>query len=94
MDELLRSNRDPILAVLARFGARNPRVFGSMAMGPATAASDVDLLVDMEPGRTLLDLIGLEQELAQILGHAVDVVTEGGVSPFLRDRLLAEAVPL
>jgi uncharacterized protein len=94
MEELLRSKRDEILAVTAKFGARNPRVFGSMATGRATAESDVDLLVDMEPGRTLLDLIGLEQELVKTLGRSVDVVTPGGMSPFLRDRILAEAVAL
>ncbi len=94
MDEVLHRKRREVLADVARHGGRTPRVFGSVARGQATATSDVDLLVDMEPGRTLLDLIGLEQELAELLGRAVDVVTDGGLSPHLRGRILAEAVAL
>ena len=94
MDEVLRSKRAEVLAVVARHGARNARLFGSVARGRATIASDVDLLVDMEPGRTLLDLVGLEQDLAEMLGRAVDVVTDAGLSPHLRERILAEAVAL
>ncbi len=94
MDEVLLSKRAEVLAVVARHGGRNPRLFGSMARGQAKNASDVDLLVDMEPGRTLLDLIGIEQDLVGILGRAVDVVTDDGLSPHLRSRILAEAVAL
>jgi len=86
--------RAEMLAVIARHGARNPRVFGSAVRGQATAASDVDLLVDMEPGRTLFDLIGLEQDLTELLGRVVDVVTAEGLSPHLRERILAEALAL
>jgi hypothetical protein len=94
MDEALRAKRDEILRIVAGHGARNPRVFGSVARGQARPESDLDLLVDMEPGRTLLDLVGLEQDLAEVLSRRVDVVTDGGLSPFLRERILAEAVPL
>lgn len=70
------------------------RVFGSAARGDADTASDVDLLVEMEPGRSLLDLVGLWQDLEDLLGRHVDVLSDGGVSPHLRDRIYAEAVPL
>jgi predicted nucleotidyltransferase len=65
-----------------------------MARGDATPASDVDFLVDVEPGRTLLDVIALEQDLEDLLGRSVDVVTDGGLSPYLRTRILAEAAAL
>lgn len=69
-------------------------MFGSVARGDARDDSDIDLLVDMEPGRTLLDLVALSRELEERLGRRVDVVTKGGLSPHLRDRILAEAIPL
>ncbi|MGH9204506.1 MAG: nucleotidyltransferase family protein, partial [Vicinamibacterales bacterium] len=75
-------------------GARNVRVFGSVARGESRTESDLDLLVDMERGRTLLDLVGLWQDLEEALGKRIDVVSEGGLSPHLRDRILSEAVPL
>jgi len=70
------------------------RVFGSAGCGEADEASDLDLLVEMSEGRNLLDLIALSNELEDVLGIEVDVVTEGGLSPYLRDRILAEAVAL
>jgi predicted nucleotidyltransferase len=79
---------------VASYGAHNIRVFGSTARGDAGATSDVDLLVEMEPGRSLLDLVGLWQDLEDLLGTHVDVLSEGGVSPHLRQRIYAEAVPL
>ncbi len=78
----------------AEHGARNVRVFGSTARGEAEESSDVDLLVEMEPGRNLLDLVGLWQDLEDLLGTHVDVLSDGGVSPHLRERIYAEAVPL
>ncbi len=90
----LKGRRHEILEVAARHGARNVRVFGSIAHGEATSGSDLDLIVDMEPGRTLLDLVGLWQDLQELLGAGVDVVTEGGISPYLRERILGEAIPL
>lgn len=90
----LRSRRQEILAYATEHGARNVRVFGSTARGEAEASSDVDLLVEMEPGRNLLDLVGLWQDLEDLLGIHVDVLTDGGVSPHMRDRIFAEAVPL
>jgi uncharacterized protein len=91
MAELARV-RAEILAAAARHGATNVRVFGSVARGDADAASDVDFLVDFEPGRSLLDLAGLLVELEDLLGHRVDVVTEPGLKARIRQRVLAEAV--
>lgn len=75
-------------------GVKSVRVFGSVARGEATANSDLDLLVDMELGRSLLDLVAFWQDLEEALGRRVDVVSEGGVSPYLRERILREAQPL
>lgn len=83
-----------ILRLADEHGARHVRVFGSRARGDATATSDLDLLVDLEPGRDLLDLIGLQQALEYALGMPVDVHTEGGLSRHVRGRVLAEARPL
>jgi uncharacterized protein len=91
MAELARV-RAEILAAAARHGATNVRVFGSVARGDADAASDVDFLVDFEPGRSLLDLAGLLVDLEDLLGHRVDVVTEPGLKARIRQRVLSEAV--
>ena len=90
----LRLRRDKITGCAASHGARNVRVFGSVARGDASSASDLDLLVEMEPGRSLLDLVALWQALGDLLGGEVDVLSEHGLSPHLRDRILSEAVPL
>lgn len=92
--ELSTVRRDEILSSATRHGARNVRIFGSVARGEATADSDLDVLVDLEPGRSLLDLGGLLMELQELLGCRVDVVTEQGLRPRLRERVLREAVPL
>ncbi|MCH7702171.1 MAG: nucleotidyltransferase family protein [Planctomycetes bacterium] len=91
---LVRKNRDRIVSIAARHGARNVRVFGSALRGDARVDSDIDLLVDLEPGRSLLDHVGLWQDLEELLGRRVDVVVEGGISPHLEQRILAEARPL
>lgn len=92
--ELLATERNSILRLAELHGARNVRVFGSVARGDATRESDVDFLVDMEEGRSLLDLVGLWQDLQDLLGMQVDVISEGGISPYLRAKILAEAVTL
>ena len=94
VQRLLTEKHDEILRIAARHGAKNIRVFGSVARGDADAASDVDVLVDMEPGRSLLDMGGLLMDLQDVLGCPVDVVTERGLRPRIRDRVLKEAVPL
>ncbi|HEV7678252.1 MAG TPA: nucleotidyltransferase family protein [Candidatus Dormibacteraeota bacterium] len=90
--DTLHARRTAILEVARRRGARNVRVFGSVARGDAQETSDLDLLVDMEPGRTLLDLSALERELSELLGCRVEVGTT--VSPQVRARVLKEAVAL
>ncbi len=94
LDELLQTKREDILRTANRHGAFNVRVFGSVARGEADAESDIDLLVDMEPGRSLLDLSGLLIELEDILGCNVDVMTERGLCDRIRERVLKEAVAL
>ncbi len=90
----LRQRRLEILQCASEHGAHNVRVFGSTARDEAQAASDVDLLVEMEPGRSLLDLVGLWQDLEDLLDTRVDVLSEGGVSPHLREQIYADAVAL
>jgi len=94
MTEFLKNKREEILQLAARYGARNVRIFGSVARGEARPDSDVDVLVDLEPGRSLLDLGGLLMDLQDLLGCRVDVVTERGLRPRIRERVLREAVPL
>lgn len=86
--------RDEILGIAARHGARNIRVFGSVARGEDRPASDLDLLVDMEADRSLLDLVALQLDLEALLLRAVDVVTDASVPQALRDRILGDARPL
>lgn len=93
--EVLRSTkRDEILRAAAKRGARNIRVFGSVARGENDARSDIDFLVDLEPGRSLFDLSGLLLDLQAMLQTDVDVVTERGLRDRIRERVLREAVPL
>lgn len=91
---LALDEREDINRIAAAHGARNVRVFGSVRRGEANSSSDLDLLVDMLEGRSLFDLVALGDELEKALGVEVDVVTEGSLSPYLRDRILAEAVAL
>lgn len=90
----LRDSAAEITATAAERGATNVRVFGSVARDDAGPTSDVDLLVDLEPGRSLFDLGGLLMDLAELLGTDVDVVTEASLKPRVRSRVLREAVPL
>ena len=90
----LQNRRQEILNVAASHGAHNVRLFGSVARGEARPGSDVDLLVDMDSDRSLLDLVGLGQDLEELLACKVDVLTDASLHPALRDRILAEARPL
>jgi predicted nucleotidyltransferase len=92
--DLLEEKREDILRIAKRYGARNLRIFGSVARGDAGPESDVDFLVELEPGRTLFDLGGLLYELRELLGIPVDVVTEKGLRDHVRPSVLKEAVPL
>ena len=94
IEELLKDQREDILRIAAQHGAHNVRVFGSVARGEARPDSDVDLLVELEPGRSLLDLGGLLMDLQTLLGREVDVVTDKGLRDRIRARVLQEARPL
>ena len=94
LNELLQEKREEILRIASKRGAKNIRVFGSVARGEADSESDIDLLVDLEPGRSLFDLGGLLMDLQDLLDHKVDIVTERGLRERIRERVLKEAVPL
>ena len=94
LDKLIKTKREDILRTATKYGAYNVRVFGSVARGEADEKSDIDLLVDMEPGRSLFDLGGLLTDLEDLLGCNVDVVTEKGLRDRIRERVLKEAVSL
>ncbi len=91
-EQLVKRKREEILRVSAQHGAGNVRIFGSVARGEADEASDIDFLVEMEPGRSLLDLGGLQVELESLLGRPVDVVTVRGLKARIRSTMLREAV--
>lgn len=90
--KLVVARRDEILALAGRHGATNVRIFGSVARGEAKPGSDIDFLVDFEAGRNPLDHVGLKQDLEELLGVRVDVLTEGGLHPQLRESVFGEAV--
>lgn len=92
--QVLRNRKDEILRIASTRGAYNVRIFGSVARGEDDEQSDVDFLVDLQPGRSLFDLGGLLMDLQEFLGRPVDVVTEKGLRERLRQRVLREAVPL
>ena len=94
IEEVLRERREEILQIAARHGAHNIRIFGSVVRGEARPDSDVDFLVDMEPGRSLFDMGGLLMDLRDALGCKVDVVTERGLKRRIRERIIKEASPL
>ena len=92
--EILALHRDRILVIAAARGANNVRVFGSTARRTDREDSDLDLLVDMQPGSSLLDIAGLQIDIAEALGIKVDLCTEAELHPRLKGRILAEAHPL
>ena len=94
IEELRGTKRSEILHLAARRGARNLRVFGSVARGESDANSDIDFLVDLEPGRSLLDLGGLQRDLEELLSSRIDVVSARGLRDRVRDKVLCDAIPL
>ena len=94
IEALLRQKRQEVLRIAGKYGASKVRVFGSVARGEADPASDVDFLVELQSGRSLLDLGGLQFELEALLGRPVDVVTERGLKARIRERVLREAIPV
>lgn len=91
---ILQRYRAEILDLAMRHGAKDVRVFGSLARGEGREGSDLDLLVTLGEGRSLLDLVGLKQDLEDLVKRPVDVVTEQALSPYLREHVLSEAIPL
>ena len=91
---LLQSKRAEILRLAARHGASNVRIFGSVARGDESGDSDIDILVDLQPGRSLFDLGAFLEEAKALLGRPVDVVTENGLRPRIKERVLQQAVLL
>ena len=94
IEDLLKFKRHEIINIAARHGARNVRIFGSVVRGEARPESDLDLLVELEEGRSLMDHVALLQDLEDLLGCRVDVVSEKALHWYIRNRVLAEAVPL
>ncbi len=94
IEKRLKEKRDAVMLLAAKHGARNIRVFGSIARGDSCPESDVDLLVKMEEGRSLLDLSAMVLDLKELLGVNVDVVSEDGLYWLLRRKILKEARPL
>jgi uncharacterized protein len=94
IDYDVQAKREEILRIAAKYGARNLRLFGSRARGDARSDSDVDFLVDMPSGCSLLDVGRLMMDLQDVLGCKVDVVEPEGLHWYIRDRVLKEAVPL
>lgn len=93
--ELLQEKREQVLAVAAKHGASNVRVFGSVVRGEDTPESDIDFLIDYDPEQvTPWFPGGLLMDLQDLLGRRVDVLTERGISPLIREEVLAEAKPL
>jgi predicted nucleotidyltransferase len=92
--QLLRSKRTKILQIAARHGARKVRVFGSVARGEARRGSDIDFLVEMDEGRSLLDHAALILDLERLLKRPVDVASERGLRPPVRKEVLKDAIAL
>ena len=94
LNQQLQAKRQEIITLADRYGARNLKIFGSVARGEDQPTSDVDFLVEMDEKSTLLDYIGFIQELENLLGCKVDVAEPTSLHPLIRDRVLQEAVPL
>jgi predicted nucleotidyltransferase len=94
IEQTLKQKRDDILKIASRYGAGKVRVFGSVVRGEDRPDSDVDFLVELEEGRSLMDLGGLLMDLQKLLGRNVDIVTEKGLHWYIKDRVLQEAKPI
>jgi hypothetical protein len=94
IDALIESHRGAILEIAAKHGASRVRLFGSRSRGAGGAERDVDLLVTLGLGCSLLDLVAIKQDIEDLLRRRVDVVSEAGLSPYLRDEVLREATAL
>jgi predicted nucleotidyltransferase len=90
----LQEKREDILSIARNYGAFNVRVFGSVARGEATSSSDLDLLIELEPQRTLLEYIALKIDLENLLNCRVDLAEPDTLHEQIRERILQEAIPL
>ena len=90
----LKKKRESIISVAERNGGGKVRIFGSLARDEAQTDSDVDILIELDPGRSLLDILAIKQDLEDLLHRNVDVLTESAVSPYIKDDILSEAVAL
>ncbi|TKB26465.1 nucleotidyltransferase [Desulfopila sp. IMCC35006] len=91
---LLSKHKKDINKIACSHGARSVRVFGSFARGEETISSDIDLLIELDPKRSLLDIISMKYEIEDLTGRNVDVVSAKGLSPYLAEKIIKEAVPL
>ena len=94
ISSIIRNRREEIINIAQKYGAKNVRVFGSMARDEGSSESDLDIIVEMEHGSSLLDIIAIKQDIEELLRRKVDVVTEASISPYIRDAVLKEAVNL
>ncbi len=92
--EIIQDRKKQILALAAKYGASNVRIFGSVANGTADENSDIDFLVDLEKGRSLFDLGGLLMDLQGLFNRKVDVVTDNGLHWYIKERIISEAKPI
>ena len=92
VNKTLSNKRDEILQITAAHGARNLRIFGSVSRGEATEKSDIDLLISLEPGRTLLDIVAIKQDLEDLLGCKVDLVTPKAIKPRMKPYIMQDLV--
>ena len=94
LSKTLKNSREEILNIAGKYGAKNIRVFGSVARGEEKQGSDIDIIVEMKQGSSLLDIIAIKQDIEDLLGRKVDVITEASISPYIRTEILREAVNL
>ncbi len=94
LDKLITRNREAIIKIAQRNNAVNIRVFGSMVRGDAESDSDVDLLADLDINTSLLDRIAITQEIEDLLGRKIDLVTPDKLHRVIKDRVMKESIPL
>lgn len=92
--EQVKEEREEILRIAEAHGASRVRVFGSVVRGTAGAESDLDLLIKLEPGRSLFDLVAIKLDIEDLRSREVHIVTKGGVSPHMREEIFRDAIPL
>jgi len=94
LNQRVQELRAQIIQIIKLHGATQPKLFGSLARGTAGPNSDLDILISLNAGRSLLDIIAIKQDLEDLLGCKVDVMTEAAISPYIRAQVLQEAVML